>query len=381
MSPVEQIPQVRSDELKQTVITAHLEAALPPDTNVLYCASFQIAWNQLCDDVIRAPVQLKGHPAIGEALNKRMLDTDAIAEECYLAMAGFGRDGIVARVIQGLQEKFGHGPGLPLHPIEPEDILAYAYLEKSLPFDTWFEVINEPLRFSGGVPVQSFGVQTRYDAADQVFILDYQGPDDFILALGPSANASVGLDRTLDEQQYGRQVDASLLNSLLNRLRITDEFVLAKVPPRATLLATLDGVMARPSEMARSLLAKWLKGELRRLHPDVGLSAHAEDVLQIPMVNLNVLHRYSELIGQHLLNSGFTDYFVAEALQGVKFKLDERGAELRSEAKIELTFGAAPEPRRFIFDGPFLLYLKEPQARYPYLALWIANSELLAKAP
>jgi hypothetical protein len=41
--------------------------------------------------------------------------------------------------------------------------------------------------------------------------------------------------------------------------------------------------------------------------------------------------------------------------------------------------GIAPEPRRFVFDSPFLLFIKEPQARYPYLALWINNSELLVK--
>jgi hypothetical protein len=372
MSPVAQISQLRSDTFQQTIVTAHLETALSPDSNVLYCASFQIAWNQLCDEITRAPVEVAGHSAIAAALNKRLLEKDDIAEESCLAMAGFGRDGIVERVTQGLHEKFGHGPGVPLGSIRPEDILAYAYLEKRLPFDIPFEVIEKPLRFSDGVLVQSFGVQTCYDAADQVFILDYRDPDDFILALGPSAAAGAEL---LEDQAFGMIIDTSLLS----RPRITDQLILAKIPPRATLLETLEAVMARPNQMARALLPQWLKGELHHLHPNVGLSAQAKDSLQIPIVNLNVLHRYQELIQRPLLNPGFTDYFVAEALQGVKFKLDETGADLQSSAELQCTLGWA-EPKSFTFDGPFLLYLKKPGARYPYLVLWIANSELLARA-
>jgi hypothetical protein len=36
--------------------------------------------------------------------------------------------------------------------------------------------------------------------------------------------------------------------------------------------------------------------------------------------------------------------------------------------------------REFVFDKPFLLCLKEKEAKYPYLAIWVDNSELLVKA-
>jgi hypothetical protein len=36
-----------------------------------------------------------------------------------------------------------------------------------------------------------------------------------------------------------------------------------------------------------------------------------------------------------------------------------------------------PRPRHFVFDRPFLVYLKEANGKEPYLAMWVANSEVM----
>jgi len=38
-------------------------------------------------------------------------------------------------------------------------------------------------------------------------------------------------------------------------------------------------------------------------------------------------------------------------------------------------------PRRFVFDKPFLLYLKQKGRPYPCFALWAENAELMRAAP
>ena len=37
-------------------------------------------------------------------------------------------------------------------------------------------------------------------------------------------------------------------------------------------------------------------------------------------------------------------------------------------------------PRQFIFDGPFLIYLKQQSSDVPYFAMWIETAEVLEKA-
>lgn len=338
------------DKYPATTVTAHLEAEIGSGRNLLYCVIFQIAWDQLRDDVLDGrPLQLEGDPPVARALNERLVGKRDISEKYYLAMAGLGRERIVERIEQALREKFDRTPRLDLL-CGPGDILAYAFLEKSIPFDTEFQVLP-PLEFGDGVEVQAFGIDQERGAEDQVVILDYRTADDFVIKL-----------------QGSPQVDADIeFGARIDRPRISDDVILAKVAPQATLRETVEAVLARASSEAR--------GQTKS-------SLGPQEVLQIPKIDADVLHRYSDLVGRPLLNRGFEGYPISEALQAVKFTLDETGAEVRSEAAILVVKGIAmPEGlREFVFDKPFLLCLKEKNAKYPYLAMWIDNSELLVKA-
>jgi hypothetical protein len=339
------------DKYAATTVTPHLEAEISSGRNLLYCATFQVAWDQLRDDILDGhPIQLESDPPIVQALNHRLVGKQDISAEYYLAMAGFGRDRIVERIARELQRKFDRTPGLDLL-CGPDDILAYAFLEKSIPFDTEFQVLADPLKFSDGVEVQAFGVEQERGAADQVAILDYRNADDFIIRLQGSPQVDA-------EMEFGARID---------RPRISDDIILAKVAPQATLRETVEAVLARASEEA--------KGQTES-------SLGPQEVLRIPKIDVDILHRYTELVGKPLLNKGFEGYPISEALQAVEFKLDETGAKVRSEAAILVMKGIIlPERlREFVFDKPFLLCLKEKEARYPYLAIWVDNSELLVKA-
>jgi hypothetical protein len=97
----------------------------------------------------------------------------------------------------------------------------------------------------------------------------------------------------------------------------------------------------------------------------------------VPKISANIERHYSELEGLHLVGR---DLYIASALQVIRFRLDEAGARLESEATIEFDDGHPDTPagkRQFILDRPFLIYLIERQADQPYFAAWIANTELL----
>lgn len=328
-------PQVDSSTLKETVITAHMEENIVPGKNLIYCSTFQIAWNELKDNIIKENIRLVDEPPIVKFLNKGLSTKDDISPDCYVAMVGFGKDKIVEKINKALKERFGEEAPVVEVELKSDWILAYAFLQKALQFKQKFERIEESIEFDSNgktTEVKTFGIAyyrklEHNQLGDQVAILDYKDDSDFIILLKSNC--------------------------------LTDEIITAKVRPQETLRETVEAVQTR-------------------VQSGNYLSMSNEDTLQIPILNIDVEYSYSELLNKYLRNKGFETYFMAKATQRTCFRLDEKGALLESEASL-LWQGKEARPRRLIFDRPFLLYLKEKGAKYPYFAMWVENAELMVK--
>ena len=85
--------------------------------------------------------------------------------------------------------------------------------------------------------------------------------------------------------------------------------------------------------------------------------------LLIPEIDFDVRCDHRNALGERF----------AIAAQQTRFRLDERGAMLKSEA----VAAAARVDTDLIFDKPFLVMIQRTDARQPYFTLWIANAELL----
>jgi hypothetical protein len=98
----------------------------------------------------------------------------------------------------------------------------------------------------------------------------------------------------------------------------------------------------------------------------------------IPVLNFDILQRYSELEGRRISSPSRKldgkELFVAA--QSIRFRLDERGAVLKSEGGGAGGFGGMPD-KNLIFDKPFLILLQRERAENPYFAIWVGNAELL----
>jgi len=315
-----------------------MEQAIEGGSNVLYCLTFQIAWNELTYRVVGDDIRLTDEPPMVEILNKRAARRDNLSEDCYVAMAGLGKDQILGRIDKALKEKFKDSAPKVNLDLGEHGFIAYAYLHKNLKFEKEFEGLETPILFrcnSNETNVKCFGIEKysyskHKDLGKQVEILDYKDDSEFIIGL--------------------------------KSISLNDEIILGKIKPGKTLLATVKAVQER--------------AETRRSWP-----LSKGDTLQIPKFDFDIQHSYSELLGKSLKNKGFTDYFIAEAIQSIRFKLDEKGAVLKSEARVKLTqpVSRSGRPRHFVFDTPFLIYLKEKGAKYPYFAMWVGNAELLVK--
>jgi len=330
----ETILKADSKELEQTIITPHMEEEVKGDKNILYCLTFQLAWNDLKDNMIKEDIRLKDEPLCVAHLNKALSSKEDVSEKDCVIMAGFGKDRIIEKINNALKEKFGNEAPRVLEKLSPTDIMVYAYLYKNLKFKYVFESLESPIEFESNGQinnVRAFGIrrfsrsEEHENIAKQVSVIDYKDSDDFIIILASES--------------------------------FEDEIILAKMTPASTLLKMIEAVERRIVEA----------------EPD---EMRNRDTLQIPKFNFDITHSYNELIGKFFINRDFEDYFITEALQNIRFKLDEKGALLKSEARIRGK-PISPRPKLLIFDKPFLLYMKEKNGIHPYFAVWVDNAELM----
>ena len=337
---------VRGDaaNLNGTFITAHLDAEIRPGTNLLWCGTFQLAWNEACslaggdlrlvnfqaDSLIQSP--------IAAALNQHSFTKDCIDEASYVAMSGLVSDKTREKIVNAVKNKLGFDPRLlpekGLTP-RPHDFVAYACLWKKLSFPMPFERLDDSFRFANK-QVRAFGLgktKASHEAmCPQVLVLDYQNEDDFVIELKTTAAG--------------------------------DRLILAKVQPKGTL-----------GEMAATIRARSLKRP--------GQPAGTNDVLIVPRVSLDIIRHFSEIENHWLVPVGRNvapDLFLQSAMQSTKFEMNEKGVELLSEAHMAFACAQEREPVRphiMVFDKPFLVTLERNDARMPFFVLWVDNPELL----
>jgi len=336
----EKLPATDAASLGKTIVSPHLEQAIVPGKNVLWCGTFQLAWNEAC--------QLAGGdlPSSGEqplmiaALNKHSFTRESLDDSSYVAMAGFAGDGIHEKIQKAIDAKF-HGqvhpefiPDKSLTP-RPQDFIAYACLYKYLSFPTPFERLDNSLKF-GDTPVPAFGLGPYKESLEkmypQVLILDYQSEDDFIIELKTKSDG--------------------------------DRLILAKMQTQATLADTLTNIASR-------IAGKPIE------------AATTNDLLQVPRIKFDITRHYSEIVGLHLIPKDpavAKDLYVQSAVQNTKFELDENGVKLKSEASMSFACAKHEEPvpkHKMIFDKPFLILMQRKGAPTPYFALWVDNPEIL----
>ncbi len=327
--------------LKDTEIVAQPNAPLPAGKNVIWCGTFQLAWNEAVKLIGEKPSFTPTSPLV-EVLNKQDFTGADLDPSSYVAVADFERNHVEDEIRTRLEKTF-HGaaspeliPEPPANPA-PDDFLAYAYLFKNLAFAHPFSD-GHPLNF-GGTIVKTFSFPKEEsdrtpEIVRQVAIDDYQSENDFIIQVKTKA--------------------------------ADDQLILAKVAPGATLQATIDAV-------------------LKRISAAKPVSASPEDEFLVPKLNYDLKKEFTELEGLvYVPGPGAkikSQIKIDSALQLIRFQLNEKGAVLKSEAVIAMRALAIMRPHHtLIFDQPFLILMKQAGADRPYFAMWVANGSLLVPA-
>ena len=126
-----------STGLRQTVIVPTLDTPSPPDRNVIWCASFPLAWRQAQQCIVHAPMQVVGAEDESRRLNAAPIDALNLDAHDYYATAGLEQEGIVSTIRREMASRFPAVPDAWLPADTHQDgIVAYGYLAARMTFDT-----------------------------------------------------------------------------------------------------------------------------------------------------------------------------------------------------------------------------------------------------
>ncbi|MCK4999347.1 MAG: hypothetical protein KAS23_07425 [Anaerohalosphaera sp.] len=330
-----------SSELDSTIILPALDSPLVKGKNNIWCSTFQLAWNELRDNVIQAPIIIADSQEICDTLNNAMQSKKDISAESYFVAAGKVSDGIIPTIESGMAKQF---PSVKLPELDAADeMIAYSYLETYIKFKKPFRENEDALMFtdSAGVitPVSSFGVwdgfQRKYKPiCKQVEVLYCES------------------NKNLDLTEFA-----------LDLCKFTKPYqiVIAVTEPKESLAETYKTLQKKIRD---------IKSDPKR---QFSTKFSTVDVLEVPDMFWKIDHHFTELEGKALLNPGFNGLPVSQALQSINFRLDRTGVILESSALLAVQ----AIPRYFICDKPFLIYLKKRDAEEPFFMMWVDNAELL----
>lgn len=318
-------------QLPRTTVTAHLLERHVAGRNLLWCATAQVAWDDL-EGVLKFPLELKGNPEMAVALQRKLVGRAALPPGKFVAAAGFFRDGIVEKIAREMKEKFPRAMVPEFAPGTDDEALSFCYLFTDLPFRAPLFRHKKGIAFAGK-PVTAFGLWDAHsqkpslDQLRQVTVRDFVSDTDFVVEL--------------DSNVAGERI------------------LVARLKPGETLHDTVTAVMRRSR-----------KGED---------ALSVADDLMIPCINFDLRRTFTEVMGPE---RGFVRSlgWIREGRQQIKFRFDEEGATLESLAHFWTVLnGEPPKGRKMICDGPFLILLARRGSELPYFAFWVENEELLVR--
>lgn len=230
--------------------------------------------------------------------------------------------------------------------VKGDYILTRASFEKKLPFEYKLRKYEHKLKFDGQ-KVAAFGVEgdDNEDMKQIVEILYYKNDKNFIIKLKPTDKEhEIVLFKT--EKKYRTMAEMMAATDSLIQLGKKERVVDSK---------------------------KWKYQFL------------SDDVVMVPDIDFDISTSYDKLLG-NIFEANSLTYKILKAWQRTAFKLDEAGAEVKSEAEFEFVLAcdeqeeqAKPTPKKMIFDNPFFLMLRRGDAQYPYCCMYLVNSELMVK--
>lgn len=289
----------------------------------VWVGTFQIVWNDFMDKIVHNPIRFReGTPVMVHELNKQEFTVDDISENSYYRFCGKVTKNTKSTIAKAIRKKFKESSDLldklDLRPAN-DKILIYAMLKKDFEFTKEFDKLGKS-GFGEEQTAEYFGILKKSDNSlgEGVKVLFYNSPEDFAVILTTKDNDEVFLYKNASNKAFNY---------------------------------IYEDMLKKESAF---------NGEK---------SFQDEDELKVPDIKFFTEKSFDELSGRRVMG---TNLVIDQALETVKFEMNNKGVKLKSEAAMTIMkMALLPEtkPRYFYLDDTFVLFLKEKGKQTPYFAL------------
>lgn len=294
------------------------------EDNSIWCGTFQLVWNELKEEYNagNSIMFTAGNTTEVDNLNASIFTKDNLNDNSYYLKHGLVNSNLKKEIEVAIKNKFNEESdildGFDWTPGKDKYII-YSMLIKNVEFIEKFEKLKNG-KFNDTDNVKYFGIEEKQkELKDQVNVLFYDDNENFAVELITKTD---------------------------------DVIILEKGSNKNTFLEIYNEVMAKSKKYKNHSFTE-------------------EDYLSVPFLETNLKQQFKQFVGKEFIADG-EQYTIDDAIQTIKFKIDESGAKLKSEAGIIVEKnGIDLDSRHFDFDTDFTLFMKEDNL--PYFAIRVSD--------
>lgn len=306
-------------------------ATMQTKTNLqdkVWVGTFQIVWNDFIDRIVHDIVRFReGTPAYVQDLNNREFSVTDISDDCYYKKVGVITKNTKKEISKAIKKKFNETSDilddLNLKPA-PNSFIVYAILKKDFEFLNEFDKLGKS-NFANNKKAEYFGITKHSDKILKrgVKVLFYNNRNDLAVILDTKGKDEVYLYKNDSNKPF------DLIYKEMNRKA-----------------SKYKG----PATLGRS------------------------DELKVPNIKFDIKKAFKEIENKRVMG---TNILISQAMESIKFDMNNKGVKLKSEAAITGLLTALPPaaetPKYFYFDNTFVIFLKEKGKEKPYFALRVSD--------
>lgn len=305
-----------------------------------WCGTFQLVWNDMKNEIVKKDIIFNPQLDMVSNLNKEEFNESMISEDYYFKIYGLKSLELKERIENGIKEKFN----------QTSDILNdFDWSENELD-----DPNNKDIRryFFYTMLYRKFEFLQEFDKLDNgKFGNDYNDIEYF----GIDKNTANSIGNQIEVLYYNSEDDFAILINT----KTDDEVIFCKNPQGKNF-----------NEIYENMKEKSNKYKGSKSFEDV-------DEFKAPNLTFNEKREYVELANKEFKTADPV-YDIAEiqkAIQTIKFSLDEKGGEIKSEAAVDMFMATSidseiigKQPRYFNVDDTFAIFLREKGKSKPYFA-------------
>lgn len=367
---------IKPQKITQEIQPAYSEKGFAVSKGDSWTPTFQLCWNEFINLVDRNNTIefVDGNPPLADELNKQKFTKEDLNENSYYIKVGKMTLNLKKEIEKGIWDKFKEKSDI-LNSFKFENVadnetnkyFIYSMLLKNFPFKTAFTDI-EPKYFGADktTKYKFFGLDSarriKSEQLRQLGNIFYANDNDFAFKLYNEDNSEEMIFYLTDstasfDEIYYEMLDKAKHENEYSQKRVND--IISKNPEK---------------------------------YKNKEISIKYSNFLQVPYIHIDEILDYNKELADKKIKAKdyekIGDYWkIDKTIQTIKFDLNNKGAKLKSEAAMAVTYENALYidtidvvlNNYYYLDRPFIIFLKETNKDKPYFAARVKDGKYLVK--